>query len=126
MTNIVEQQKDSTNQLKDTIITLTGTVNNLKQLTTEYFEKSPNTKSSPGIEQPVKRLKYRTEENSPTNIQCNLPDDPMEEMTNWESQTPNMSQPNQRSPSPSLWWPKRPQTSPLLAPQNQEHITPYI
>ena len=101
LTNMVEQQKEMANQLKDTIPTLTETVNTLKNLTTSYFEKTPNTMTSPEQEQPVKRTKFQTEETRPPNILCTLPDDPMDDTTHWESQTPNMEQHHRRSPTPS-------------------------
>jgi len=102
LTTIVEQQKELTNQLKDTILTLTESVNTLKTLTTTYFEKTPPTTSSPEPEQPVKRIRFQSEETRPPTILCNLPDDPMEDTSHWESQTLNMEQNHRRSPTPSL------------------------
>ena len=102
LSKLIETQHQTIEQLKDAVLKLTTTVTNMEQITTKYFANNSTTKPSPEYNQPEKRLKFRTDDNSPMSARRPLLDDPMEDDSHWESQTPNMSQPHSRSSSPSL------------------------
>ena len=102
LTKMVETQQQTIEQLKDAVLKLTTTATHLEQITTKVFHQHSTNKPSPEYDQPGKCLKFRTDDNSPQSTRRPILDDPMEDDGHWESQTPNMSQPHSRSPSPSL------------------------
>ena len=102
LTGLIETQQQTTDELKDAILTLTTSVSNLEKINKQILENTSTHKPSPDHEKPGKRFKLRTEETSPTNLLSRIPDDPMMDATAWESQSPNMSHHDRRSPSPSL------------------------
>ena len=102
LATLVTTQQQTIDQLKEAIIQLTTTVSNLEKITTHYFDKNNSAKPSPEYETPGKRPKIRTDENSPKHPSRTFADDPMEDTSTWETQTPNMTQNDSRSPSPSL------------------------
>ena len=102
LTTLLTTQQETITEFKEAVLTLTQSVTTLKQVTTKLLETSTSNQSSPDHEKAGKRIKIRTDETSPTNIRRPILDDPMEDVNQWESQTPNMTQPNSRSSSPSL------------------------